>query len=92
MYNEDYKKIKIKFILNIDIAKYISLNDSFDKSSFGNKNVKEKRIKTFKGFREPINCISQSKKDGNILISCYDGNIILLTEPIIENILELNNF
>ena len=33
------------------------------------------------GFNGPINCLTQSKKTGNILASCYNGNIYLLTPP-----------
>ena len=33
------------------------------------------------GFDGPINCLTQSKKTGNILASCYNGNIYLLTPP-----------
>ena len=33
------------------------------------------------GFNGPINCLTQSKKTGNIIASCYNGNIYLLTPP-----------
>ena len=84
MYNEDYKKIKIEFILDVDFGKYSSLMSPFNESSL-NQNIKENRIKTFKGFKGPINSIIQSKKEGYILICCYDGNIYLSIEPLIEN-------
>ena len=32
-------------------------------------------------FNGPINCLVQSKTTGNILVSCYNGNIYLLTPP-----------
>ena len=35
----------------------------------------------FKGFERPINCIIQSKKNGNIIASSWDGNIFLFTHP-----------
>ena len=35
-------------------------------------------------FKGPISSICQSKKKGNLLISCWDGNIYLLTPPNIE--------
>ena len=76
IYNKDYRKIKLEYILDVDVEKY----------------DKENGIQTFKGFKGAINCISQSKNDGNILISCFDGNVYLLTEPFIENILKLNEF
>jgi len=31
----------------------------------------------FKGFEGPISCITQSKKDENILITCWDGKVYL---------------
>ena len=31
----------------------------------------------FEGFKGPISCITQSKKDGNLLITCWDGKIYL---------------
>ena len=48
IYNQDHKKIKVKYIIDVDIDKYIS----------NNKNENQK----FKGFRGAISCISQSKK------------------------------
>ena len=72
IYNKDYKKIKIEYILDVDIE----------------KNINNKDKKTFKGFKGPVNCISQSKK-GEILISCYDKNVYLLSRPIIENIMKI---
>ena len=75
IYNEDFKKIKIKYILDLNIEKNLITNDK----------------KIFKGFKGPINCISQSKKYGNILISCYDGNVYLLSLAMIENIKKMND-
>ena len=34
--------------------------------------------KDFKGFKGPISCITQSKKDGNLLITCWDGKVYLV--------------
>ena len=36
--------------------------------------------KDFKGFKGPISCIIQSKKDGNLLITCWDGNVYLVNK------------
>ena len=36
--------------------------------------------KDFKGFKGPISCIIQSKKDGNLLITCWDGNVHLVNK------------
>ena len=35
----------------------------------------------FEGFEGPISCITQSSYYGNILVSCYDGNVYLLSNP-----------
>ena len=47
-----------------------------DIKSFDNK---------FKGFNGPISCITQSKKDGNLLITCWDGNVYLIDKPYIKS-------
>ena len=39
-------------------------------------------------FNGPINCLIQSKRTGNILASCSNGNIYLLTPPNINYYLE----
>ena len=44
--------------------------------------------KDFKGFNGPISCITQSKKDGNLLITCWDGNVSLVDMPDISFYLE----
>ena len=38
----------------------------------------------FNGFKGPISSIVQSKKNGNLLISCWDGNIYLFEPPKID--------
>ena len=38
----------------------------------------------FQGFKGPVSCITQSKKDGNLLITCWDGNIYLVDRPNIQ--------
>jgi hypothetical protein len=38
----------------------------------------------FNGFKGPISCITQSSTTGNILITCFDGNIYLFTKPNLE--------
>ena len=35
----------------------------------------------FKGFKEPISSMIQSKRNGNLLISSWDGNIYLFKPP-----------
>ena len=95
-FNENEEKIKIEFIDNIIIKKEIkedfqvikknSREDKLKMEIFsGNKNVNENVIiqikQDFKGFRGPITSIIQSNITGNILITCYDGNIYLFSPP-----------
>ena len=42
----------------------------------------------FEGFQGPINSIIQSKVKGNVLVTCYDGNVYLFTPPNIDYYLE----
>ena len=35
----------------------------------------------FEDFDGPISCITQSRITGNILITCYNGNVYLFTQP-----------
>ena len=76
IYNKDYEKIKIEFIMNIDFKKYIKEIDSLE----------------FKGFKGAINSITQLNDNGkNLLINCLDGNIYSFTEPSIEYIKSIDN-
>ena len=45
------------------------------------QDIEPKKNQKFKGFQYPISCIAQSQYNGNILISCWDGNIYLFTPP-----------
>ena len=38
----------------------------------------------FKDFKGPISCITQSLNSGNLLISCFDGNIYVFSPPNID--------
>ena len=44
-------------------------------------------LECFKGFKEPISCIIQSPQ-GEILVTCYDGNVYLFSELCFEKIRE----
>ena len=46
--------------------------------------------KDFNGFKQPISCIIQSKSNGKILVSCWDGNVYLFSYPNIDNIIKYN--
>ena len=67
--DSNFLKTKIEYIQDIDYIQKIQ-----------SKNNKE----SFQGFKGPISCICQSKKNGNVLISCWDGNVYLFSPPNIE--------
>ena len=46
--------------------------------------------KEFKGFKRPISCIEQSKVNGDILISSWDGNIYSFKYPDLETLIFFN--
>ena len=48
-------------------------------------------FKELKGFKGPISCITQSSKDGKILVSCWDGNVYLFEKPNINYYLSYYN-
>ena len=69
IYAENVFDTRIKFIQDIIFQKsYLPNNES----------------KNFGGFEGAISCIIQSKRQGNILVSCYDSKIYLLSEPNLE--------
>ena len=84
-YSKDYCKTTIEFIQDIIIN---SNNVNLKKNNLNKKN--ENKNNEFKGFTEAISCIIQSSKDGEILVSCWDGKIYLF-ELNLENLLENNN-
>ena len=43
--------------------------------------------KGFKLFKGPISCIKQSIYNGNLLITCWDGNVYLFNTPDLEKFL-----
>ena len=43
--------------------------------------------KGFKLFKGPISCITQSTSNGNIIITCWDGNVYLFNVPYLEKII-----
>ena len=53
--------------------------------------IKHKKTKYFKGFKGAISCITQSKENGNILISSLDGSIYLFSEPLLDNLEKMKN-
>ena len=69
-----------------------SKNDSLQKQKvldYKKKFLKERS--SFYGFNGPISSIAQSRLNGNILVTCYDGNVYLLTPPNLELYLSNNS-
>ncbi len=54
------------------------------------KKTNKNDSKNFNGFKGPITCIKQSLMKENILVTCFDGNVLLLTIPNINGLKELN--
>ena len=54
------------------------------------QDIEVKKIKNFKGFKGPITCITQSKYNWNILITCFDGNVYLFSPPNITDHININ--
>jgi hypothetical protein len=58
--------------------------------------IKPEKRREFEGFKKPISCMIQSKKDGKIIITSWDGNVYLFSNPKFESFLgseeEVNNF
>ncbi len=68
------KKIKIE-----EIKEIYKREEIVDINKEDNKLTKD--IKEFKGFKGPISSIIQSKINGNIIITCWDGNVYLFEKP-----------
>ena len=82
--NEDTNYItKVEFKQDISFERF---DVEYPKDSyFKANNINEIRDKRddfiFTGFRGNISCIMQSKINGNIYVTCWDGNIYKLTPP-----------
>ncbi len=48
-----------------------------------------RNIKDFSRFKQPISCIIQSPKTGEIVVTCWDGTINLFSKPNIEQLEQL---
>ena len=61
--------------------KDLKSSKSFKESVFSSQiNTGKNHLEKFKGFKGPISCIIQSSTKG-ILITCYDGNVYLFSDP-----------
>ena len=81
-----YEKKKGKGILKL--YKLIKNEDDEDIGIEFIQDIQFKKGKEFKGFNEPISCITQSKRNGKIIISSWDGNICLFSCPRIETFIK----
>ena len=50
-----------------------------------------RNIRGLSKFKQPINCIIQSSKTGEILLTSWDGSVNLFTKPKLENLVLKNN-
>jgi hypothetical protein len=94
-FNEKEEENKIEFVVDIIIEKqYKNIIQIFRKKSkeellktkiFSDKENNEYTLiqinQNFNGFKGPVTSIIQSNITGNILVSCFDGNIYLFTPP-----------
>ena len=72
----------------IKLYKLVRNNRIEDTSIEFIQNIDFEKNKKFKGFKKPISCMNQSKKNGKILVTCWDGNVYLFSYPKIEQFLD----
>ena len=88
-YDNDRKRGMIKLYK-------LKYNESNETSIEYIQEIKPEKREKFEGFKKPISCMIQSKKDGKILITSWDGNVYLFSNPKFESFLdseeEENNF
>jgi len=88
-YDNDRKRGMIKLYK-------LKYNESNETSIEYIQEIKPEKRGKFEGFKKPISCMIQSKKDGKILITSWDGNVYLFSNPKFESFLdseeEENNF
>ena len=70
-----------KYEGKIRLYKLINSNNVFDTKIEYLQDIEFEINDDFEGFEGPISCITQSTYYGNILVSCYDGNVYKLTSP-----------
>lgn len=67
-------------------------NQNFKKTTIEYiKDIEIEKSKNFNGFKKPITCMIQSKKDGKLLVTSWDGNVYLFSCPKIETILNIED-
>ena len=68
----------------IKLYKLISSENKIEIKYIEDVVINPKKNNHFKSFNGPILCIIQSNQNGNILISCWDGNVYLLDCPNVD--------
>lgn len=77
LYKYNNKEIfEINEFININQKKEIDKNDNTNKQP-------QKEPIIFKGFKNAISCIEQSKINGKIYATCWDGNVYFFDNPIL---------
>jgi len=85
IYNEKFVKSNNEKKEKINNEKFVKTNDDEKEKT----NNKTKSSECFKGFKGPISSIIQSSK-GGILVTCYDGNVYLFSEPKVNSLHSIN--
>ena len=70
-----------KYIGQIKLYKVIPANKPFNTKIEFLQDIEFEKNDNFGGFEGPISCIIQSSYYGNIIATCYDGNIYKLSSP-----------
>ena len=92
-FDENANDTYIKFIQDIVIEKTersFEIRNNEKENNSQNEKLNEYKRKvlkernTFNRFNGPISSIIQSNFTGNIIVTCYDGNVYLLTPPNLE--------
>ena len=83
--NNNFENQKNRYQNGSKIDTYTSIKDS-TQNNLKSSDIKRTLMEgnSFDGFHGPITSIIQSSRTGNILATCYDGKVYLLTPPNIE--------
>ena len=73
----------------------INKNENIEKTTIEFvQDIEIEKDNKFNGFKGPVSCIVQSKKNGKVLVSCLDGKIHSFTAPNVNILIEFeeNNY
>ena len=86
----DTKKGRGMIKLYILIYNYDEENNNDVSIEFVETDIfKSAKNREFNGFKGPVSCIIQSKRNGDIIVCCWDGNIYHFTIPNINSFISL---